>query len=89
VRWRTDAVCLTDANPGMPSTKPTAQTVKKMPKKRLLCVAVSEILGPADPSSAPESSTPPQVTRDADAQDFPEGHEDPAQSAELERQQDA
>jgi hypothetical protein len=33
--------------------------------------------------------SPPEISRECDEPDFVEGHEDPAQSHELERQQDA
>lgn len=61
----------------------------KLPKKRTLCLAVAEMLSPAEPPSGPEGSQVVNATNPEDAPDFPEGREDPDQSAELERQQDA
>lgn len=58
-------------------------------KKRTVCVAIAEMLGPAEPPSGPEGGQLANTTNPADATDFPEGREDPEQSAELERQQDA
>lgn len=61
----------------------------KLPKKRILCLAVGEMLGPTEPPSSHEDGQLANTTNQGDAPDFPEGREDPEQSAELERQKDA
>ena len=61
----------------------------KLSKKRTVCVAIAEMLGQPEPPSGREGDQLANPTNPADAPDFPEGREDPEQSAELERQQDA
>jgi len=73
----------------MPSAKPTQPPAKRTPKKRRLSLAVSDIFRTSEPPSDQETNALKASTRLADLSDFPEGQEDPAQSAELERQQDA
>lgn len=73
----------------MPSTQPTLPLAKKAPKKRRLSLAVSDIYRLPESLSDSETGVLEAVTRHTDTLDFPEGQEDPAQSAELEWQQDA
>ncbi|MDD2881024.1 MAG: hypothetical protein PHQ58_11345 [Rhodoferax sp.] len=61
----------------------------KLPKKRRLCLEVAKMLSPAEPPSSREDCHLVNTPSSAAAPDFPEGREDPEQSAELERQQDA
>lgn len=61
----------------------------KMPKKRIVCLAVSEVLISAKPSAALENDPLLNTKDPSHGLDFPEAHEDPAQSAELELQHDA
>jgi len=86
---RTDIARQINVNPGMPSAPHTPSSVKKAPKKRLLSVAVFDGFSAHEMPLCLEASVLNGATRHADSLDFPEGQEDPAQSAELERQQDA
>jgi len=61
----------------------------KMPKQTPLCLAVADIYPSTEPFSDSELSLLMADTPHVDSEDFPEGQEDPAQSADLERQQDA
>jgi hypothetical protein len=61
----------------------------KMHKKRIVCLAVAEVLISAEPSSALENDPSLNAEDPPHGSDFPEAHEDPAQSAELELQHDA
>ncbi|HEY8907160.1 MAG TPA: hypothetical protein VIM63_14090 [Rhodoferax sp.] len=61
----------------------------KLPNKRILCLAVSKMLSPVEPPSNHEGCQLVDAANLEVAADFPEGREDPEQSAELERQQDA
>jgi hypothetical protein len=61
----------------------------KYRKRRLLSSAESDRGSPSVPTADREGHTKVKVNYPAETPDFPEGHEDPEQSAELERQQDA
>jgi hypothetical protein len=73
----------------MPSIQTTLSSAKKAPKKRRLSLAVSDIFRTPEPLSDHDAKGLKTATRLADIPDFPEGQDDPAQAAELERQQDA
>ena len=72
-----------------------SRTQSKLPKaknaatKRPLSLAVAEMFRASRPLCEPALDVLRTMTPAPDAPDFPEGQEDPAQSAELERQQDA
>lgn len=61
----------------------------KLPENRPLPVAVPDRANSPAPSVKGHDATVADVNQSAEPPDFPESHEDPAQSAELERQQDA
>ena len=61
----------------------------KLPNKRILCLAVTEMLSSVEPSPNHEGCQLVDAANPEVAADFPEGREDPGQSAELELQQDA
>jgi hypothetical protein len=54
-----------------------------------MCLAVAEVVISAEPSSTLENDQLMNAEEPPDSSDFPEAHEDPTQSAELELQHDA
>jgi len=82
-------MALISANQAKPSTQPTLSPAMKLPKQTPLCLAVAQIYPSTEPFSDSELSVLMADTPQVDSSDFPEGREDPAQSDELERQQDA
>lgn len=61
----------------------------KLPENRPPFAALPDRANPAAPSEKRHDATVAGANQPAESADFPEAHEDPAQSAELERQQDA
>lgn len=73
----------------MTFTQPNLPPTKKTPKKRRLSLAVTDVTNNHEPLSNGDARVLVATTRHTDISDFSEGRDDPAQSAELERQQDA
>ncbi|MBK1683053.1 hypothetical protein [Rhodoferax fermentans] len=73
----------------MSPTQPKLPKAKNAATKRPLSLAVADMFRPSEPHCEPAPDVLTTTTPGPDAPDFPEGREDPAQSAELERQQDA
>jgi hypothetical protein len=87
LRQRADAIRDVLALFGLPFVELTMKL--KSQNKWLLSGAKSEGLTPSVSTTDDECPKVSDAFRPADTRDFPEAHDDPEQSEELERQQDA